>query len=398
MSSVVADSSTVKLGGSKIISNGSSAGGAGCGSALPLKRKSSQDAGTATHEDVLGSIKRPKASSATGTANGNKTTNGVGGIATNTIMITNNYSSKDGLTPTSSTTTTTSNSSKITILARDVHEDDDEDNSSSPPPLLHHHHRHRPMVVDQINICINNHFSTGDAPLTMTTTTASATAKLPELIKIQKKTKQNMSSTGLGDEEPKLKLGYEEDVKPPTGLAAMLDIEQQVQGFMIKKEPGLGVVEVEKDKSEKGNQKKSGEKQATESAAIVHKFSIGEEVLVPRKSLDDSCFYLGILTVMRDDQCLVQFEDGTNCWAGVKEMRRLMRAPNTVYCVICKTRELQSDVDDDQVTTVECVSCARAYHKLCLRRELSELAKKYKKGGGGSGMETNSTTTTNCLR
>lgn len=369
MSSVVADASVVKLGGSKTVSNG------GGGSAVSLKRKISQDAGA--QEDVLGSsIKRPKAVSATVTANGNKN-----GIATNTIMITNNYS-KDGLTPTSSTTTTTSNSSKITILARDVHDDDDENSSSPPPSLLHHHHhhRHRPMVVDQINICINNHFSTGGdaSPLTMTTTTASATAKLPELIKIQKKKQQqHMTSTVLGDEEPKL--GYEEDVKPPTGLAAMLDIEQQVQGFLIKKEPGLDVVEVDNGNV---NQNKSGDKKATESAAIVHKFSIGEEVLVPRKSLDDSCFYLGILTVMRDDQCLVQFEDGTNCWASVREMRRLMRAPNSVYCVICKTRELQSNVDDDQApTTTECVSCARAYHKVCLRRELSELAKKNKKGG-----------------
>lgn len=259
---------------------------------------------------------------------------GGGGVATNTIMITNNYS-KNGLTPT--TTTATSNSSQLTILAQ---QDNDEGT-----------HR-RPMVVDQINICINNHFSGDAAAATLLTTTASATAKLPELIQIQKTNK----------------VGYEADVKEEA-----MDVEQAVQGFTIKREPV--------DETEQLSKIENATTTKTKEALVEEKqkhFSIGEEVLVPRQSLDgdgDSCFYLGILTVVRGDQCLVQFEDGTNCWAGVAEIKRLLRLPNTIYCVVCKTRE-RRDETTAMRSIYECIKCGRGYHKRCLAEELSRLAVK----------------------
>lgn len=312
------------------------------------------------------------------TSNTNTTSNGVGGstnannnkIATNTIMITNNYS-KNGLTPTSSSTrtTTTSNSSQITILARNNNDHDHSDVDNR-----------RPMVVDQINICINNHFSSDAA---LMTTTTSATAKLPELIKIQKK---GSNVNNKQNQQPKL--GYEAVCVKDEEVESVMDVEEAVKGFTIKKEPveeededpvDANLMTVVKVTDTNQTAKKAfAEKSFSETKyehQSVNPISIGEEVLVPRKSLeddDDSCFYLGILTVVHRDQVLVQFEDGTNCWAGTTDIKRILRHPDTIYCVVCKTRELKSAVESG--TTHDCTNCGRVYHKTCLLEELRKLA------------------------
>lgn len=313
-----------------------------------LKRKMSLDGG----EAIDG--KRAKCTSAANGGGGG----GGGGIATNTIMITNNYS-KNGMTPTSTTTTTTSKSSKITILTHD-----DDDGEHDPADGLHH----RPMVVDQINICINNHFSSDAALLT---TTTSATAKMPDLIKIQKKpppaaaepTKPGYEAVVVKEE----KLDPEEE----EGLDAVITIKQEP---IDMEEPGL-LVETQPPQEE-----------AVKTPAL-QKFSIGEEVLVPRQPMSDR-FYLGILTVMRDDQCLVQFEDGTNCWSALDEVRRLLRQSNTIYCVICKQRD-GTDTDRGRSSTV-CLACGRAYHRACIQAEVQLL--------GGNEGEKISSQNINCLR
>lgn len=332
-------------------------------------------------------------------------------MATNTILITNNYG-KNSLAPTS---TTTSNSSQITILAQ--HEDDDDVGHPDRPPGLHR----RPMVVDQINICINNHFSGDAPPALITTATASATAKLPELIKIQKSSSHN----NINNNKQKPKLGYEAEVKEEEqerDQDELLDVEQAVQGFTIKKEPLDDVhakdavvaakVTVKVTKEEAFENKNKSLKMKSKH------FSIGEEVLVPRKALlatadardsdsEDSCFYLGILTVVRGDQCLVQFEDGTNCWAGVAEIKRILRQPNTIYCVVCKTREVKvkaknsnNNKDDegrDGTTTIhDCLRCGRVYHEACLARELGILRTAWR--GDAKVMDTLNAKGVNCLR
>lgn len=368
MSSIVLGNGTKNT--ANATSNATSGGGGGGGSSISMKRKYSQDGSGkvvvgattlngCTHSDTVGiSNKRVKCSHPTShnSVNGGN----AGGIATNTILITNNYSGSQTL-PTS--TTSTSNSSQITILAQhDGGDDDDEDDKGSGPVA-----GRRPMVVDQINICINNHFSSDTL---MTTTTTSATAKLPDLIKIQKTTTM----------QPKP--GYEADVKED----GLLDVEQAVEGFKIKKEP----LEDEDEEEPQPRVTLLIEQQTPAFELETKRFSIGEEVLVPRKSPDDLCFYLGILTVLRGDQCLVQFEDGSNCWAAVSEIKRLLRQPNTIYCVVCKTRERRQPRDD---SVHDCANCGRVYHTTCLRRELSlELAK------GRAGDVHQAEVTVKCLR
>lgn len=240
-------------------------------------------------------------------------------IATNTIMITNNLNN--------SRSSASANNSKITITAHDQGD-----------LLLDR----RPMVVDQINICINNHFSNDSVT---TTTTATTTKKIPDLIQIQKEGKKSKTD--------------------PIDLIQMVKKEKEFKNE--KQDDNLLKTAVV-------NHNLGNQKQETLG------FKIGDDVLAHRKTFDDR-FYLGVVAAVNANKCLVQFEDNTGCWSYFDELKRL-KPFESLLCVICKARRLVNvKLEDDKeavgtandLIEASCLWCGRAYHKLCLDQKVDEL-------------------------
>ncbi|XP_067627182.1 polycomb protein Pcl isoform X2 [Eurosta solidaginis] len=117
----------------------------------------------------------------------------------------------------------------------------------------------------------------------------------------------------------------------------------------------------------------STNKATTEStAAAEFTFSMGEDVFIRK---DDDRQYLG--TVIGSSagternginklQYLIRFDDNSELWCGVDQMRRLGRGSgngNSHMCVACKRTQLEDVVEI-------CEDCRRGYHRSCTRETL----------------------------
>lgn len=90
------------------------------------------------------------------------------------------------------------------------------------------------------------------------------------------------------------------------------------------------------------------------------KFKPQEDVLVEHK---DGRFYLGTVIAIGNCQCLVRFNDNTECWSDFRELTKLSGGGETddaPACVVCK-RQQQTD---DSVEV--CENCGRGYHVKCM--------------------------------
>lgn len=88
------------------------------------------------------------------------------------------------------------------------------------------------------------------------------------------------------------------------------------------------------------------------------KFRLQEDVLVEHK---DGRLYLGTVIAVGNSQCLVRFNDNTECWSDFRELTKLAggETDDSPACVVCK----RQSIDD----TVEvCENCGRGYHVKCM--------------------------------
>lgn len=88
------------------------------------------------------------------------------------------------------------------------------------------------------------------------------------------------------------------------------------------------------------------------------KFKLQEDVLVEHK---DGRFYLGTVIAIGTGQCLVRFNDNTECWSDFRELTKLSSndADDTPACVVCKRQNADDNVE-------VCENCGRGYHIKCM--------------------------------
>lgn len=88
------------------------------------------------------------------------------------------------------------------------------------------------------------------------------------------------------------------------------------------------------------------------------KFKLQEDVLVEHK---DGRFYLGTVIAIGNCQCLVRFNDNTECWSDFRELTKLSSndADDTPACVVCKRQNADDNVE-------VCENCGRGYHIKCM--------------------------------
>uniref|UniRef100_A0A1Q3EX34 Putative metal-response element-binding transcription factor 2 n=1 Tax=Culex tarsalis TaxID=7177 RepID=A0A1Q3EX34_CULTA len=88
------------------------------------------------------------------------------------------------------------------------------------------------------------------------------------------------------------------------------------------------------------------------------KFKLQEDVLVEHK---DGRFYLGTVIAIGTGQCLVRFNDNTECWSDFRELTKLSSndADDTPACVVCKRQNADDNVE-------VCENCGRGYHVKCM--------------------------------
>uniref|UniRef100_A0A8D8CWS3 Polycomb protein Pcl n=1 Tax=Culex pipiens TaxID=7175 RepID=A0A8D8CWS3_CULPI len=160
------------------------------------------------------------------------------------------------------------------------------------------------MVLDRINICINNHFN--EPRQLDATTVVAAIAGQPT------KVNEKRSSTDLEPDSTTSSLGQ-------------LPVTPEKNG-------GGGVGGT--------------------------KFKLQEDVLVEHK---DGRFYLGTVIAIGTGQCLVRFNDNTECWSDFRELTKLSSndADDTPACVVCKRQNADDNVE-------VCENCGRGYHIKCM--------------------------------
>ncbi|XP_055641340.1 polycomb protein Pcl [Toxorhynchites rutilus septentrionalis] len=154
------------------------------------------------------------------------------------------------------------------------------------------------MVVDRINICINNHFNEPPQPNVGTENGPIPTPKAAS---------HKRSSTDLEPDSTTSSLGQLLPVTP---------------------------------------EKNSGE------------YKLQEDVLVENK---DGRFYLGTIIAIGNSQCLVRFNDNTECWSDFRELTKLSsgEADASPACVVCKQYSAENSVE-------VCENCGRGYHVKCM--------------------------------
>ncbi|KAL1395704.1 hypothetical protein pipiens_000309, partial [Culex pipiens pipiens] len=160
------------------------------------------------------------------------------------------------------------------------------------------------MVLDRINICINNHFN--EPRQLDATTVVAAIAGQPT------KVNEKRSST---------------DLEPDSTTSS------------------LGQLPVTPEKNGGGGGGGT-------------KFKLQEDVLVEHK---DGRFYLGTVIAIGTGQCLVRFNDNTECWSDFRELTKLSSsdADDTPACVVCKRQNADDNVE-------VCENCGRGYHIKCM--------------------------------
>lgn len=156
------------------------------------------------------------------------------------------------------------------------------------------------MVLDRINICINNHYNE-PSQLAATTMVAPVGGQ-------QTKVNEKRSST---------------DLEPDSTTSS------------------LGQLPVTPEKNSGGT-----------------KYKLQEDVLVEHK---DGRFYLGTVIAIGTGQCLVRFNDNTECWSDFRELTKLSSndADDTPACVVCKRQNADDNVE-------VCENCGRGYHIKCM--------------------------------
>lgn len=215
--------------------------------------------------------------------------------AAKTILITNNYSRANSLAH--NQMDSASNKIKKSSITIYTHNSDTEGPASATPGNA--------VVYDRINILINNHY---DRPM---------------------------------------KKEFEKD-----GLAGL---HAPICSSHIKKEK----VEVEEDADEDDADKddgncKNGLEVSTSNGNT--KFAVGDDVLVAQ---NDGRFYLGTIIVVRYNQTLVKFDDGTERWSSFNEITKLGAGAEQKRCVVCKK------TDDRKAVVKVCEGCFRGYHREC---------------------------------
>lgn len=97
------------------------------------------------------------------------------------------------------------------------------------------------------------------------------------------------------------------------------------------------------------------------------RFTLNEDVLVES---GDGKFYLGtIKTTSKAGQYLVKFDDNTEKWSALKNIKKLNSSldesgEDSPMCVICKIKK-ESDVVE------VCDKCGRGYHRHCIDEEIT---------------------------
>ncbi|XP_062539352.1 polycomb protein Pcl [Armigeres subalbatus] len=90
------------------------------------------------------------------------------------------------------------------------------------------------------------------------------------------------------------------------------------------------------------------------------KFKPQEDVLVQHK---DGRFYLGTVIAIGNCQCLVRFNDNTECWSDFRELTKLSGGGETddaPACVVCKRQQ------QNEESVEVCENCGRGYHVKCM--------------------------------
>ncbi|XP_058816913.1 polycomb protein Pcl [Topomyia yanbarensis] len=153
------------------------------------------------------------------------------------------------------------------------------------------------MVLDRINICINNHFN------------------------------EPAQLAGLAD------VGGANSIKAANEKRSSTDLEPDSTTSSLGQLP----VTPEKNRTE---------------------FKLQEDVLVEHK---DGRFYLGTIIAIGNSQCLVRFNDNTECWSDFRELTKLSsnETDDSPACVVCKQHNA---VDSVEV----CENCGRGYHIKCM--------------------------------
>ncbi|XP_055585633.1 polycomb protein Pcl [Uranotaenia lowii] len=177
-------------------------------------------------------------------------------------------------------------------------------NSSPPGPVGNGNiHKQSTMVLDRINICINNHYNESHN---------NGTANEEEIDPTRIITNEKRAST---------------DLEPDSTTSS------------------LGQLPVTPEKNGPS------------------KFKPQEDVLVEHK---DGKFYLGTIIAIGNSQCLVRFNDNTECWSDFRELTKLSsgnEADDSPACVVCK-RQAEGNRPDDTVEL--CENCGRGYHIKCM--------------------------------
>lgn len=191
-----------------------------------------------------------------------------------TILITNNYSAQSGSSSSNvngnSISSTGTNS--ITILTSPGPHHSVVDAASVDPS--------KTVVLDRINICINNHYDTGQ--------------------------QQSGMSTAL------------------------------------KKEPEIKIKQ--------------------EKPEII--YTTGDDVLVQQY---DGRFFLGTVILVSASRCLIRYDDNTEKWAEISELKRFGASSpvdDGPLCVVCKKQQPNEIVET-------CKQCGRGYHRRCTNGNFS---------------------------
>ncbi|XP_058444778.1 polycomb protein Pcl [Malaya genurostris] len=169
--------------------------------------------------------------------------------------------------------------------------------NSSPPASGLDANKRSTVVLDRINICINNHFN---EPTPMTGSEGGGTNSLKPA------SSEKRSST---------------DLEPDSTTSSL----------------GQLPVTPEKNRTE---------------------FKLQEDVLVEHK---DGRFYLGTIIAIGNSQCLVRFNDNTECWSDFRELTKLScnETDDSPACVVCKQHSSPENVE-------VCENCGRGYHIKCM--------------------------------
>lgn len=221
------------------------------------------------------------------------------------------------------------------------------------------------VVLDRINICINNHY--GDAttiPTTASTGSIQNTALHSPIIPPIVSQKTTIIDTCA---PPVIDMHIDEpDSTTSSTTHCHSDLAPMEQDNPIHEQEPEQEREHEHEHEQEQEQEQEHEADVDMEKNIsleeipTQTFEIGEDALVKRR---DGRYYLGTIVNKHRQQYLMQFDDKTDYWSNVDELKKLSGSSQVKAKPRCLTCKLDKDENDDVVET--CDRCGRGYHRQC---------------------------------